>query len=331
MPEGTSRLFRRTSGVLPEDCDVDTILAFATGAASTLAGASVGALALAIGIHLAKVAAEARSWHGIVSHAYPSTHPRFRTTYGAFAGAIGVNAVLPARVGEALRLGIVRRRVVGASTAAIAGTIVLETAIEAAFGLVVIGAVVLAGRSMGPADSPTAFVASHPIALAVVGFAAILLAGLACVMRQRVARTAASIAHGMSITRAPGPLLRRVLVWKLIAWLLRFAAVYAFLIAFHIPGGFWVVLLVIAAQNVAGLLPLAPGSAGTQQAALALALAGTVGVNSVVGFGVGMQLATGLSDVIVGIVAIALVSSWSDISDALRPSRRGLVSPRGAR
>jgi uncharacterized membrane protein YbhN (UPF0104 family) len=116
------------------------------------------------------------------------------------------------------------------------------------------------------------------------------------------------------------------MAWKLLAWTFRFAAVYCFLLAFHLGGGLWVVLLVVAAQNFAGLLPLAPGSAGTQQAALAFALAGTVGAATVVGFGVGMQAATTLADIAIGVVALALVSSWSDLGDALRPSRRRLAA-----
>ena len=272
---------------------MDSILALASSAGHTLAGASLGALAVAILLHLGKVAAEARSWHGIVGHAYPESRVRFRTTYGAFAGAIGANAVLPARVGEALRLGIVRGRVPGSTVATISGTIVLEAVIEAIFGLAVIASVLVAGPSVGHLGSPTAFFGSHPAALAIGGVAAIVLAGIGWVMRRRVSRIAAGIAHGMSIARSPGRLLRGVIVWKLLAWALRFAAVYAFLLAFHLGGGLWIVLLVVAAQNLAGLLPLAPGSAGTQQAALAVALAGTVSMGAVVGFGIGFQVATG--------------------------------------
>ena len=138
------------------------LLALGAGAAHTLAGASLGALAVAILLHLGKVAAEARSWHGIVSHAHPVGRVRFRTTLGAFAGAIGANAVLPARVGEALRLGIVRRRVPGSTIATIAGTIVLETAIEVVFGLVVIAVVLLSGRSVGPDRVPRGLHALAP-------------------------------------------------------------------------------------------------------------------------------------------------------------------------
>ena len=130
---------------------------------------------LAVALHLGKVAAEARSWHAIVSHAYPDGAVRYRTSLGAFAGAIGANAVLPARVGEALRLGIMRRRVPGSSVSTIAGTIVLETAIEVVFGLLVIGSLLVAGRSVGPVASPLASVQSHPLVLATLGGGAILL------------------------------------------------------------------------------------------------------------------------------------------------------------
>lgn len=301
------------------------ILGIVLGAVHTIAGASLWALALAVALHLGKVAAEARSWHGIVSHAYPAGRVRFRTTFGAFAGAIGVNAVLPARIGDGLRLGVMRRRVPGSTVPTLASTVVLETAIEIGFGLVVLAGVLLAGRSIGPAGAPLALAGSHPVVLgaAAVALAALALAGW--VFRGRLGRVWASMALGMSVMRSPRELLRGVMVWKFVAWALRFAAVYLFLVAFHLRGSLWVVLLVVAAQNIAGMVPLAPGSAGTQQAALAFALAGTVGAGAVVGFGVGMQAATAVADIAIGIVACALVASWADVGHALRPARRRLV------
>ena len=302
-----------------------SILSLVAGATHTLAGASLAALALAVTLHLGKVVAEARSWHGIVRHAYPSGRVRFRTTLGAFAGAIGANAVLPARVGDALRLGIMRRRVPGSTVTTLASTVVLETAIEIVVGLVVIGAVLAGGRSIGHVRAPVSLVASHQVALGAIGAVFVVLGIAGLLFRRRLARFAASMAQGMSVVRAPRQLLYGVMVWKLLAWALRFGAVYFFLVAFHLGSGLWVVLLVVAAQNLAGMLPLAPGSAGTQQAALAFALAGTVSAGAVVGFGVGMQVATAVADVAIGLVAGALVSSWSDVGDALRPARRRLV------
>ena len=302
------------------------ILAIVTGATHTLAGASLVALAAAVVLHLGKVAAEARSWHAIVSHAHPNGTIRYRTSLGAFAGAIGANAVLPARVGETLRLGIMRRRVPGSTVGTIAGTIVLETGIEVVFGLGVIGALLLAGRSVGPVASPLASVRAHPLVLAALGGVAIVLGAIAWLARRRLAGATTSLVRGMSVVRAPRQLLRGVIAWKLVAWTFRFATVYCFLLAFHVGGGLWAVLLVIVAQNLAALLPLAPGNAGTQQAALAFALAGTVSAAAVLGFGVGMQAATALTDVVIGVVAVALVSSWSDVGDAIRPARRRLAN-----
>ena len=305
---------------------VQWILGIVAGAMHTLAGASLVALAAALVLHLGKVAAEARSWHAIVSHAHPESSVRYRTSLGAFAGAIGANAVLPARVGEALRLGIMRRRVPGSTVSTIAGTIVLETAIEVVFGLVVIGALLVAGRSVGPVASPLSSIQSHPLVIASVGGGAAVIGLVAWMFRWRLGQVTASLARGMSVVRAPGPLLRGVIAWKLVAWAFRFATVYFFLLAFHVGGSLWAVLLVVAAQNLAALIPLAPGNAGTQQAALAFALAGTVSAAAVVGFGVGMQAATAFTDIVIGVIAVALVSSWSDVGDAMRrPSRRRLV------
>jgi uncharacterized membrane protein YbhN (UPF0104 family) len=303
------------------------ILATVTGAFSTVAGASLGFLALAIGLHLGKVAAEARAWHGIVRHAHPGDRVAFGTTLGAFAGATGANAVLPARIGEALKLGIVRRRLPGSTVPTVAGTIVLATVIEMAFALAVILAVLLSGRSVGHIGTPMTLLRSQPLAPMILGLCLLAIGIVGFRFRRRLAGAGIAVARGMSIVRSPGHLLRGVLGWKALAWTLRFAAVYCFLHAFHLGGGLWVVILVVAAQDLAGLVPLSPGSAGTQQAALALALGATVGTSAIIGFGVGMQVATGLADVAAGVVAVAFVSSWSDLRALLRrPSARGLVS-----
>src|SRR6478735_4147058 len=159
------------------------------GVGHSLAGVSFAALAIAVALHVGKLCAEARSWHWIVRHAHDTSDVRFRTTWAAFASSIGANAVLPARVGEALRVGVVRRHVPGSSVITVAATIVLETAIEVAFGAAVIVAVVVGGQSLGSNGStPAVFrLAAHPVVLAVVscGFLAALAVGLVYRRRAR--------------------------------------------------------------------------------------------------------------------------------------------------
>jgi uncharacterized membrane protein YbhN (UPF0104 family) len=311
------------------------VLAFAVGAWNSLAGVSLGALVVAVALHVGKLVAEARSWHGIVSHAHSPDEVRFRTTCAAFVGAIGANAVLPARVGEALRVGVVRRRVPGSNVVTLAATIVLETGIEVAFGAAVIAAVVVGGRSFGSDGAAGALgpgLVAHPAVL--IGLACLAVVGAAVGLRVRDrARTLASrMAAGFSIVRSPRAFALRVLSWKFVAWALRLGSVYAFLLAFHVPAAPWTALVVVAAQSVAGSIPLLPGNAGTQQTAIGIALAGSASAASLLGFGVGMQVATAAADLVIGVTALALVADWRDLSAALATLRlRRRARPLGSR
>ena len=292
------------------------------GVTHTLASVSLAALALAIALHLAKVVAEARAWHRIVSHAHQCENVRFANTLGAFTGSLGLNALLPARVGEAYRIAVMRRHVRGSTFGSLSATIVLETLLELTFGVAVIVAVILTGRSVGSVPSPVHAAASffgHPATIAVVAAVSVaVLAWLSC-GRFRLSTIFRPVRQGFSVVATPRVLLG-VLIWKLLAWTLRLATVYWFLVAFHLSSGLSIVLLVIAAQSLAGLIPLLPGSAGTQQAALAVALVGTAGAGATLGFGVGMQMSTTVADVTIGTAAVTYLWSRSGIFAVRKPS-----------
>lgn len=303
---------------------MDGLSAILAGAWLSLASVSLGALAVAVTFHIGKLLAEARAWHWIVVHADDASRVRFRTTLGAFVGAIGAGAVLPARVGEALRVGIVRRDVPGSSVVTIVATIVLETAVEIAFGAAIIAAVLLAGGSFGSKGSAgLPGFATHPLVLG--GLAGLGLAGIALglVYRARTRALFARMAAGFSIARSPRAFVARVLSWKAVAWALRLGSVYAFLVAFHVPAAPWTALVVVAAQNVAASVPLLPGNAGTQQAAIGVALAGTASASALLGFGVGMQATTMIADLVLGAVALMAVGTRRDMRSALATLRLG--------
>src|SRR3954466_2013500 len=196
-------------------------------ALDALLAVSPAALAAALALHVLKIAAEARSWHGIVAHAYRDA--RFRVTFGAFTGGIAANVVLPGKIGEALRLGIVRKRVQDSSSSTIAATIVLETVIETAFSAAVVVVVLLAGRSVGALGTPfdavsgalrdpsAPFVAVGTLALGAAAFK---------VLGPRLRAVAGDMRRGFAVVGAPAALGRSVLAWKLLAWTFRLAAVY---------------------------------------------------------------------------------------------------------
>jgi uncharacterized membrane protein YbhN (UPF0104 family) len=302
------------------------IVSFLTHAVDGLLGVSFGALAVAILLHFVKVAAEARSWHAIVAHAY--RHVRFRVTFGAFAGAIGANAFLPGKIGEALRLVIVRRQTRDSCSSTIAATMLLETAIDAAFSVAIVCTILVAGTSLGAFGSPVAdihgFVENRPLLAASV----LTVAGSTVVtirLRAHIGRILADMAKGFAIVRT-SRLVHPVLTWKFAAWVLRLATVYWFLVAFHMDATPWTVLAVVAAQMMASLVPILPGNAGAQQAALVVALSGTASAATVVGFGIGMQAATGFADILLGMLAVGLVAPASDIRAAVAGRRRARLA-----
>src|SRR5262249_41758576 len=162
-------------------------------------------------------------------HAHTASPVCFRTTLGAFVGAIGANAVLPARVGEALRVGVVRRRVPNSSVVTLVSTIVLETGIEVVFGAAVIATALLAGRAFGSGTAvpgPPGLLPG-PVVLGLVAAVLVVAGALAFVFRDRARSLAGRMAAGFAVMRSPRAFVGGVLVWKLVAWSLRFGSVYA--------------------------------------------------------------------------------------------------------
>jgi hypothetical protein len=62
--------------------------------------------------HLAKLVAVSRAWTNIVRAAYPRERVRWRTLFGAYVcWQTGVNAIIPARGGDVVRLFLAKRGV----------------------------------------------------------------------------------------------------------------------------------------------------------------------------------------------------------------------------
>jgi uncharacterized membrane protein YbhN (UPF0104 family) len=134
-------------------------------------------------------------------------------------------------------------------------------------------------------------------------------------------------AHGLRALRSPKRYVRSVASWQLLSWALRFVALYWFLRAFHIPGGIATAVLVLALQLLAGLVPFTPGGAGSQQALIALTLAGTTSGTALVGFSAGSQAATILLNLVLGGIVLVTarrssVSTGRRRSMAAMPLRR---------
>jgi hypothetical protein len=290
---------------------LEPVASTAASLADRLAGVSLGLLALGLALHAAKMAARARAWHNITAAAYPDERLRFRHSLGAYVCGIGTNAVVPARTGELVKLGLFHRKAPGTAYQGLASTLVTESLFDVVVAVAAVAAgVALGWGSLGASlPGPLTFLAGHPW---LVGAVVLIVAGVALALRRPVARlfrrATAGASRGFSILRRPGRYFQTVAAWQLGALVLRLASILCFLAAFHVPATPQTALLVVAAQSVANLVPMTPNGAVTQQALLVLALGSSAGAASIVGFGAGAQLATVAAEVVLAAVALVLMT-----------------------
>jgi len=77
------------------------------------------------------------------------------------------------------------------------------------------------------------------------------------------------VACGCSSLRSPRRYAREVLPWQLLSRVLRFASLFCFLAAFHLPATLAAILLVTFAQCGGRLVPFSPAAVGAGTAILA--------------------------------------------------------------
>jgi uncharacterized membrane protein YbhN (UPF0104 family) len=277
-------------------------------------------LAVALVLHLAKLGVRARAWHNIVGAAYPCDRPRFRHALGAFLAGTGVGACIPARAGGLVRVGLMRSRVSSSSFPGLVSTLIAESVFDAAVAAVIVIAVlIVAGPgSVGDGSFPGPL-GQHP---AIAGLAAVAVTlaagGLALQRRARIRSLLRDARIGLAAFTYPARYLRGVASWQVLGCALRVASTYWFLVAFHVPASLHTALLVIAVQLVAGMVPLTPGGAGSQQAILVAALSPAT-TSTVLGFGIGTQVSTLLADLVLGGVSLILMTGslrWRRIAHA---------------
>jgi uncharacterized membrane protein YbhN (UPF0104 family) len=290
-------------------------------------------LVLALVLHTASLGVRARVWRDILRYAFPSRVISTAGTFWAYLAGVGASTIAPLRSGDVVRVYAARRLVPGASIATIVSTLIAETV----FGLFVVVALATWAVSSGGLPPlvklPDArafefsFYANHvwlvigaAIALASLGAFALRLA------EHRVRSLSRQLAAGFRVLESPGAFARRVALPQLVDWMLRAATAYAMLAAFGIQPSVRSAVLVLVVDSVATAIPLTPGGAGTQQALLAFALAGTASQSQILAFSVGQQLVITLANVILGIIALLRVFGHLQIGRLHREAASGHAS-----
>jgi uncharacterized membrane protein YbhN (UPF0104 family) len=289
---------------------------------------------LAIGIlcHLCKLLAVSRAWRNIVQAAYPDRDVRWRQMFGAYVAGTGVNAVIPARGGDVVRLFLAKRRIEGSTYTTLVSTSVLQTlfdlAVAACFVLwaitqhVLPGLNVLKSPRLPALDWGWAF--RHPTAgLILVGLLLLLGTALVAWIVERVDEFKAKFAQGFSAFRDRSYYVRHVVVWQLLDWSLRLATVFFFLRAFGIPATLHNALLVQVSQSLATIFPVSPAGIGTEQALLVYIFRNVASKSVALSFSVGMRVTLIVVNAIVGFTAILLMTGTLHIRRAAEADRAG--------
>lgn len=264
------------------------ILVAATHAASLILhhAAEVNPWLLVLGtvLYIANQAVRTRGWHTIICTTYPGSGLRARDTMSAYLAGSGINAVIPARGGDVVKLTLVKRRIEGSSYATLAGTFVPETVPETLFGTLLVAWAL--SRGFLPVPTATGelpsvdvtLVIRHPfVATGVTAGAVVALWLLVKVLRRGVSTLVQRFRAGLVIFGSPRRFVTGVAAWQGLARLIRLGSLAAFMAAFKLPVTLTTVVLVMAAQGGGRIIPIAPASAGLRLAMLSYGFVETTG------------------------------------------------------
>jgi glycosyltransferase 2 family protein len=284
-------------------------------------------LALALGIHLVRLLFRAYAWRSILVAAYPEDPPRYRSVFGAYVVGVGVNSIVPARAGDAVKLYLIKHRIRGSSYATLTPTLIAETLFDFFVGL----GLIIWALSLGvlpahevysrlPSVDWGFFVRNEKwTAIGLLTLLAVGLLGL-IVFLEEGEQFRARVGRGFAIMRNPSRLFTGVIVPQALSWVLRGASVYYFLRAFNVHASVHNALLAMVVDSLSTLFPATPGGAGTKQGLIVFLFAGeAVSKAALLAFSVGLNIATVVFNVVLGGIALYLMArtlSWKRLRTA---------------
>jgi uncharacterized membrane protein YbhN (UPF0104 family) len=259
------------------------------------------------------MACTSRAWRNVLAAAYPEERVPWISIYGAYLAGVGINAIIPARAGDAVRIVLARRAIPGSTyTTVVSSTLVLSFFDMFAASLFLAWAVTLGELPgldvLARLDSfdfawlfsrPLLFDLSIATTLVLIGIATFWIAAHVADFRERVTQA-------FRVMSPPTRYLRRVVPWQAADWTLRIVTIWFLLDAFDIPQTLENAGLVQVSSSVATLFPITPAGIGTEQAFLLYVLNGVASASVLLAFSVGAKLTLTLTNVVAGFTAIAL-------------------------
>ncbi len=298
---------------------VDAVQAFG----ERLASVHWGLLTAAVALSWINLVLRSRAWQAILQAALPSERIRYRTAFGAYCAGVGVNAAIPARAGDLVKVFLVKREAPRASYPTLGGTLVAETlfdfVVASALLIWALQAGVLPGVRLPEISAfEISFVVRHWLVSLVV-FAMVAVAMV--LVARRIRAFWQQVGQGFAIVRTPRRYLRSVASYQALGWGCRIGGAACFLGAFHLPISIENGLIVQVAGSLGSLLPATPGGLGPKQALLVVMLAGTAGRTDVLAFSAGMEITILLANALLGLTCLALMVRHLRFRQAIAQAR----------
>lgn len=298
-----------------------------------LASVELLPLVAAVGCHVLKTACTARAWRNVLAAAYPGATVRWRRIWAAYLSGVGVNAVVPARAGDAVRIVMAHGAVPGSSYTTVVTSTAVLTPVDVALALLLFAYALTQGLLPSTDSLPDlpgfdfAWLFGHRLAVELLFLALMLgVIVLTVLVRERRGAFEARVAQAFAVISPPARYLRTVAAWQLADWLLRLATIWFFLGAFGIDQSVRNVLLVQVTQSLATLLPISPGGIGTEQAFILVVFRDVAAKSAVLAFSVGMKLTLTVVNVALGTAALLLTFGtvrYRRVVDETRPPATG--------
>ena len=272
--------------------------------------------------------ARSRAIFNAVRAAYPESTVSWRRVWGAYVAAYGLNGVVPAGSGNLVQLVLTKTSVEDSNyptvTSALCVPAIFDCGVAACLLLYAFANPRFPGLSAfsGLESFDISFLASNfqLTLFAITALGVGVIVGFALLSR-RIALLWTHVRQGWVILRDRHRYVRKMVVPQTIGWFLRGGAYYAMLAAFHVGASVENVLLVLAVQVVAAIVPFTPGGAGVQQALLIVIFGSSKATDTVAVFSVGQQIAFVVLTLALGFAAIFFIFGYRSFKDVVRDSK----------
>jgi uncharacterized membrane protein YbhN (UPF0104 family) len=288
---------------------LDDAIGHITNVAGAFAHVDPRLLVLAGLLHVTNHLLRSMAWRNVLADAYPDHRVPLVGVTAAYATGVALNAIVPARGGDAAKLALARAEIRGSSLTTIGSTIAVLAPFDLAAGAVAVLVVGLTGTAplsldLGAMAAAGGWIADHVLvagglAAVAAGVTWFLLRHVRCRLRCFLQR----VRQGGAILRTPRRYLTHVALMQAIAWACRIGVVMSLLAAFGLPASPALAAFVMVVAGMSTIVPLTPGGAGTQQVLLAYALSEAASGAAVVSFSIGMQAGVTAVNALLGLCA----------------------------